>query len=313
MGRMHEGTALLDAGRQLALRNGLPLTALRASVNMAVYLDSSDPRAALEMQRAAVEIATRLGMRTAAILMRAARLETGLRTASIAGAAEEIDAALAEELEPTDRAQLLPVAVKVRAALGLDIGDHLTELERVTALIGDPQVRGASLDARGFAAFAAGRMKEAYDSWRETARLADSWPFVLAQAARAALWSRELDDGRSALGALDETGAHGPALEASRATIQAGIAALEGRAVEAVSLYREALDQWRELGLPFDAALTTIDMALLLSPVQQEVQAAVPQARETLTAMGSRPFLEHLERALATEIRPVPAVTSYSR
>ena len=68
--------------------------------------------------------------------------------------------------------------------------------------------------------------------------------------------------------------------------------------------YRTALRNWRDLGLPFDEALTAIDMATLLDPAEPEVRAAAESARETLARLGAKPLLTRLEAALA---RPGPA------
>ena len=68
--------------------------------------------------------------------------------------------------------------------------------------------------------------------------------------------------------------------------------------------YRTALRSWRDLGLPFDEALTAIDMATLLDPAEPEVRAAAESARETLVRLRAQPLLTRLETALA---RPGPA------
>ncbi len=100
------------------------------------------------------------------------------------------------------------------------------------------------------------------------------------------------------LEAVDASGFHGPALEADRATIRAGIAALEGRASEALNLYRVALAVWRDLGLTWDEALCGLDMALLLDPAETEVRAAAERARETFTRLGAAPFVARLADAI---------------
>ena len=116
--------------------------------------------------------------------------------------------------------------------------------------------------------------------------------------ARTALWAR---DGEGAARALDHhraLGLHGPAIEATETTISAGLAALAGRSDEARMKYRTALRSWRDLGLLFDEALTAIDMATLLDPVEPEVQAAAEWAREILTRLRAQPFLERLKAAI---------------
>ena len=117
-------------------------------------------------------------------------------------------------------------------------------------------------------------------------------------AARVALWERDRERAAHLLEADLATGARGPAVRQGRAVVAAGIAALEGRPGEALPMYVTALRGWRELGLPWDEALTAIDMAMLLDPSEPDVIAAARSAREILVRLGAKPFLARLEAAL---------------
>jgi hypothetical protein len=88
-------------------------------------------------------------------------------------------------------------------------------------------------------------------------------------------------------------------VEADRLTTRAGIAALEGRPDDALSLYREALRAWRALGLAWDEALCGIDMATLLDPSDPDVRAAAESAREILVRLEAAPFIARLDVAMA--------------
>ena len=91
----------------------------------------------------------------------------------------------------------------------------------------------------------------------------------------------------------------GAALALDKAAIQAGILALDGRAAEALQLYRETLRGWQALKLVWDGeALTVVDMVTLLGPAEPDVRAAAESARATLSQLGARPYLERLEAAL---------------
>jgi len=100
---------------------------------------------------------------------------------------------------------------------------------------------------------------------------------------------------------------HGPAIELRRTTLRAGIAALDGRTSEALALYREAREGWRDLPVPWEEALIGIDMATLLDPHEPEVQAAAARSREILTRLRARPFMDRLEAALARDTTTTPA------
>ena len=114
----------------------------------------------------------------------------------------------------------------------------------------------------------------------------------------------------SDLASLDQSGVHGPAIEADRKTIRAGIAALEGRPAEAIPLYREALRAWHDLGLAWDEALCGLDMATLLDPSEPEVRAAAETAREILVRLGAKPFIARLDAATS---RPTVATLTSAR
>ncbi len=94
-------------------------------------------------------------------------------------------------------------------------------------------------------------------------------------------------------------GAHGPALEATRAELRAGIAALGGDRVTAVAAYREANRFRRGADLPFDEALTTMGMVRSLGMDEPDVVAAVESARTAFERLAAAPFLVQLDALVA--------------
>jgi tetratricopeptide (TPR) repeat protein len=213
----------------------------------------------------------------------------------------ELDAAMAEDLEPTDRINLLQNRFTFHAARGEPIDEMMTAIRDVVAESNDPDADANMIISEAEAAFFAGRLAEAYASWRV---IAERFPFTAAAmwafACRAALWARDAVRTRESLEALDATGVHGAAIETTRLTFRAGLAALDGRTAEALGMYREALRVWRDLGVAFEEALAAMDMALLLDPAEPEVAAAAAAARETLVGLGARPLVERLDAALST-------------
>ena len=108
----------------------------------------------------------------------------------------------------------------------------------------------------------------------------------------------------------------GPAIDARRSSIRAGLAALDGRGADALALYREGVRRFRDAGLPLDEALTAIEMATLLDPADPEVRAEAEAAREILTRLGATPLLRRLESAMgrsAPEQRRIPAEEASER
>ena len=313
MGRAYEGLAVTDAGRRLADDHGLTWISLRALINLGVFSGSTNPRAAVEAMSAAARLAQRSGLRALAIGLATGVHEPSMYLGNLEGATADLDNALAEGLEAGDRTQLLATAVKLRAVLGEPLEPLVGELNQFAADITDRQMMGSLAECRGWIALSAGDLREAFDQFRKAAQFANSWPDVNAHAARAALWDSDLSRAREASAALDSTGTHGPTLDVARVVIRAGIAALEGSSDEALALYRQALDRWREIDVAFLEALTVIDMATLLDPTQPEVVSAIGPAREAFTRMGAKPFLHRLEEAAEARTAPVDASRTPAR
>jgi hypothetical protein len=124
-------------------------------------------------------------------------------------------------------------------------------------------------------------------------------PLAVPIAARAALWGGDLAGARAALAALEAKMYRGRAITLDKQTARAGIAALEGHSAEALAGYREALRGWRQIGCAFDEALAAIDMVSLLHLTDAESLAEIDWARETLTRLGAKPYLDRLEAAVA--------------
>ena len=114
------------------------------------------------------------------------------------------------------------------------------------------------------------------------------------------LWLR---DAAGAQDALERTASfHGRWTLAARATIDAGLAALEGTGVEAAARFRDAALLWKPLDVPLDLALCGMDAAILLAPEDQPAEL-VDEARRILEELGAAPFLAQLA-ARAGEIAP---------
>jgi len=151
-------------------------------------------------------------------------------------------------------------------------------------------------------ALARGRFAEATAAYRRAAlHVAENAPIGHAMASRASLEGRDAVAAASVLAALEATGAHGPAIDARRASIRAGLAALDGRPADALALYADASHRFRDVGLPVDEALSAIEMATLLDPALPEVRAAADAARWILVRQRARPFLDRLDAAMARD------------
>jgi tetratricopeptide (TPR) repeat protein len=306
--RYHEGLGLIEVGKELAEKHGLLTTVHRGLNNLASFASDDDPRFALAAAREGLAITQRLGTRPFQLLDNA--VTAALRTGDWDWAMAELDDRRSVETDLLARSVVLSDLHSFVCLRGEPTADLRAELEALVEGESETTVIGTPIHwARAIEAFAA----EHYgDARAHVHKVAISFPQDSGEAhlfaARAALWGGDAAGAIADLAEVDATGRRGRALDNDRAVIRAGIAALEGRTAESLAEYRQALRTWRDLGCPWDEALCGIDMATLLDPSEPEVQAAAASAREILTRLGARPFLERLDAALTASPAERPTV-----
>jgi class 3 adenylate cyclase len=314
VGRGYEGQAEIEGGLHLAQRRDLETIALRARLNLGSIIAEGDRRAAFENDRAGLAEARRLGQRRLAYVFLLNAAEDAIWTGDWDWAAPELDEVLAGDLESDDRKLVLEALVRQRAWRGDQVDELLAELDRRAQESPSSEVLFTVALSRANRSFATGDLENAAGGYRQAASLSLANAFMCyCLAASADLLLRDRASAASDLQALDATGVHGPLVEAHRASILAGLAALEGRPVDALTHYRDALRRFRDLGVPLNEAFTGIEMATLLDPTEPEVGAATDTAREILTRLRAKPFLERLEEAIHRQLPPATPDGARSR
>ena len=298
VGRTREGIGVIEIGERLARATGLSRTELRGLNNRIVTSSDFDPRAAREAAVGGLALARRIGDRQWMLQF----LSVSAFSAFLLGAWDEAvglwQTILAEDPEPADR--LLPnfSLAFVAAARGEPIAGAAEEIVRLAAQVSDPQVSWASIDGPASIASAEGRLADAATLWRSGVpnypASAVAW---LWNAARHSIRLGDAESARADVAIIDERGVHTPRDEAERLGVRAGLAALDGQTAVAIRLYGDALRAFGELGAVFVGAQTTIEMATVLDPTIPEVGEAVESAREALTRLRARAYLEQLEAA----------------
>ncbi|MFL5709304.1 MAG: adenylate/guanylate cyclase domain-containing protein [Chloroflexota bacterium] len=301
IGRRYEGVGAIETAQRLAAAHSLTLVENRALNNLSSVLYDSDPRAGLEAARSGLEVARRLGIRSFQLLENAR--EEAIRLGEWDWISAELATVLNDDVDALNRTSALGGTIIIRALRGAATVDQFADLEAIP-MSGDDTVQPVTIaEVAAWVAYAEGRFDLARIRALEVGRL-----FLQARleasllAARCALLAGDAVAARDDLAMAQSTDRRGRVIDADATTINAGIAALDGRARESLSLYREALRAWRDLGLAWDEARCAIDMAVMLGPSEPEVSAAADAATVILTRLGAKPFLERLESAMA--VRP---------
>jgi class 3 adenylate cyclase/predicted ATPase len=300
LGRLREAISLIRTGEEIAREIGDNELVLAALVVRGYNLSEVDNAAAMECYRDGLALSRRIGHRG---LMHGFINNfgySGFLTGDWDDALAEMDGALAEDLDPNTRIWILSNELIIRASRGDPVADGIAELDSLVANKSDPQITTSTLDTKANAAQAEGRFEDAQRHWLT---IADMWasqaPASYYQAGRPALWAGDADALRRHRDGLDATGFHGPVVEARRVTMNAGVAALEGSAREALAGYLEAIQAWRDLRIVWEEALTGLDMATVLDPELPEVRNVARSTREILERLRARPYLERLDAVLA--------------
>jgi len=298
LGRHFEGVGLIEAGRRMTERYGHWALAPRAINNLASVLAEDDPRAALAVAREGLELNRRIGERAFTMLDNA--VYAAIRVGEWDWALEQLEATAPEETDAMARGAALSAMHQIRAFRGLDSGPLVAELESLAATF-EPDIGEAFMSlVRAYSALASEDLRAG--SMAAT-RYAEVWPQGVVEgyrvATRAALWARDVEMARDGLAAFERQRQHGGAVHMTSLTFGAGIAALEGRTSDALTMYRDALRGWQELELPWDEALAVVDMAMTLGPDEPALVAAAPAARTILERLGAKAILDRLEDAMS--------------
>jgi hypothetical protein len=158
--------------------------------------------------------------------------------------------------------------------------------------------------SRSIVALAEGDIERAHHDAAEavaTDPLGINSSYALAIQARTSLWLHDASGAHDALAAM--RGFRGRWMAAERLTVEAGLAALDGRSEIAASGYRNCIEAWRGLDCTLDLALCELDLVLLLGPDHPDATAA-KEARDIFIQMGATPFLQRLNSATGDEEEP---------
>ena len=301
LGRAYEGVGAIKAGVDLADQHGFVSTALRGRVNLGAFQLDADPRAAFETTRAALEVAVRLGLRSYAGTLIGNAASAATEVGEWAWAIQAVTAARDESLDEFARNLLSWTLVTFSAWQGNEVTAEVDRLIDWAASFDETGARGAVHGLLAEVAFGAGNLLVACDEWMTNASSdALNAPHAYFRAGLSALMAGDRDRTAAALVAHERTARHGRLLALDQRLLRAGLAALDDRPAEALREGRAILGDYGRLGLPWRQALGAIVLLSTIGGDEPEVRAAAEQAREILTRLGAKPFLERLDAALAS-------------
>jgi len=297
VGRLWEARAVLEGARIVARNFNLPEVELRAIHNLGLGLALDDPRAAVALERDGLSLARRLGERAQEVVLTGNIAEDALRTGEWAWAVGELDAAINLDIDAASRRAMVLVRAKYHALMGHLTDDDVAEMERLIEGAGDADVDTSVFEIASIQAISEAQWRKAYDALAvvaEKSRL--NAPYVLPNMGWLAVLSGDATLARSTIDRLFELGTRGRATDAGRAAVLAGAAAIDGDRMAAMSGYRAAFAAFRELELPWDAALVTMSAVSCLGADDPETLGWATTAADWLDEVGAAPIAAQLSK-----------------
>ncbi|MGH8987103.1 MAG: ATP-binding protein, partial [Acidimicrobiales bacterium] len=272
----------------------------RSRLLESLYLLDDDPRGALRAADDSAVLSRRIGDRSLESTNVLNSIEVALFLGDWTTARERLEIvatgpALGRQV--TVWRDILAAVLDGLTSIDARAVEQLEGLDALTAESDYVDIRTTCLRARALVLLAHGELEQASAAVRQ---LVSADPegintvLALGILGRSSVWQRDAAGARET---LERTRSfHGRWTLAARATIGAGLAALEGVGAEAASRFRDAAALWRPLDVPLDLALCGMDAALLLAPEDQPSEL-VDEALRVLEELGAAPFLAQLTSA----------------
>jgi class 3 adenylate cyclase/tetratricopeptide (TPR) repeat protein len=303
-GHPREAQVLGAGGLELARRHGLVVTELRGRMNLSNWYVADDPRRAMEVAGAGVELARRVGHGDWAAGLAANVGIAALAAGEWDGILRNEEELYNEHLTEFSRSGLVAPATVIRAFRGIDGAPFPeTELGRSMLASGAAQDRAMVIFSDSLVRYATGDLVGAAAAARRSIREMAEGTESLVAVINAANGLVELRDGEALaemLDTLDGLGhSAGEWLDASHVQLRAALAWLRGDAVTGERGYRDAIQTWRRLDLSFSLLVAELGMLVLGGAGLRGTEALAQEARSISERLGAVTMTERLERATA--------------
>jgi hypothetical protein len=286
---------------KLAMAYDLPRTELRARINISVVQGWRDPMAQMANIRTGIELSRRLGFRFETSLLVGNGSEMALHVGEWDWATRELETEI-ETAPDEERERARWFLVAFLAERGEDVSEIVAEMEALHRERGADEAGWANSERylHGSVWFPHGRWTETADALLAAAREdAFNAASSCVTAGMAATLAGDPVRTRSAIEGLERAGVQGPVMRHALTTLQAGLAAMERPADEAVRLYHEALEGHRTTGMRRSEAITGLMMAVGLGPTHPAVTDALEGSRRIFTELRAQAWLDRLDEIVA--------------
>ncbi len=294
MGRHREAVMLARGMAGIADEAGELSAQARAMTGLSLYMLPDDPHGMVDVAREAVELARKAGTRGLEITNMLNIAETTLYIGLWDEALAMVEELHQREL-PAWHSEWLAGLEAVFASIRGDSA-RADELLSMHDLTGDRNLATLTtrLTTAAFVALANGQLDDALQQANRAVELDPmgiNSAAALGIAARAALWKGDLEELRKVCAAMQRV--RGRAMAAQRRTVEAGIAALEGRFAESSDGYRDAIERWHAVKSVLDLALCELDLAIVLGKDHDDATSA-KEARDIFEQIGATVFVRRL-------------------
>jgi class 3 adenylate cyclase/tetratricopeptide (TPR) repeat protein len=300
LNRPVEGAATLVGAIDMARLHEMPVVELRAIVNLSLAGELDEPR--ITQNQRGLELVERYGLRSFLLFMLNNYAEEAMARGAWSDALARIDGFVESALSETESERTRTLTLDIQALRG-EVGhaEIARGYEWVKELGDDRQVVSARHVTDQRLALAEGRLAESVDLGMAAIRaFPGAGVSPISDAAHAAVRIGDLDRARAARAELAER----PGRMAANhlRAVDAGIAALEDRAADALEGFREACAVFREVGLIYWLAITELTMLHVLEVPPQDLQELAEEARGRFEAMGAAPLVRQVDEALRARV-----------
>jgi tetratricopeptide (TPR) repeat protein len=296
LGRLYEGLGAIRAAMELADAHDLTATSLRARVNLTAF-GGGDPAATYPVAREALATAVRLGRLGLARSLRGNATSNAVDVGDWDWAVEQWTAELETTTDDFARTFARWSLVSLGAGRGDDVAAEFAELADWAREYGDPGVLTGLEALRGEVAAGEGRLIDAYDALlRAAGGDALNAPAFTSLAGRLVLIAGDRPRAERALAALEATHIHGRLWGLDGQLLRAGIGALTGAAGADLQAFREAIEGYREAGVPPRIVYAVLVLLATRGGDEPDVGALVEEAEGIARRLGAKPLQRELAR-----------------